>query len=129
MLAHPLLMDNSAPVPQTKRERYTPMAPKFASTKVNSSLSFVMINGEAYLRIDSRLMLDYRLHLQKLRPHHLQSMNRKPILSPLPHSTIPDSPPLLRLERRWAELQPERLESSSIKRVNLFDWEKRCELR
>jgi U4/U6 small nuclear ribonucleoprotein PRP3 len=40
MLAHPLLMDNSVPLPQTKRERYTPMAPKFASTKVGVSLLF-----------------------------------------------------------------------------------------
>lgn len=38
MAAHPLLMDNSAPVAQTKKERYRPMVPKFSTTKANARL-------------------------------------------------------------------------------------------
>ncbi|KAK4698733.1 hypothetical protein P7C70_g7536, partial [Phenoliferia sp. Uapishka_3] len=33
MAAHPLLMDNSVPVAQTKKERYKPMVPKFSTAK------------------------------------------------------------------------------------------------
>ena len=34
MAAHPLLLDTSAPTPQSKKDRYKPMQPKFASIKV-----------------------------------------------------------------------------------------------
>ncbi|EMD31940.1 hypothetical protein CERSUDRAFT_119270 [Gelatoporia subvermispora B] len=35
MAAHPLLLDNSTPAPQSKKDRYKPMQPKFASIKAN----------------------------------------------------------------------------------------------
>ncbi|KAI0937628.1 hypothetical protein AcW1_010252 [Taiwanofungus camphoratus] len=35
MAAHPLLLDNTAPAPQSKKDRYKPMQPKFASIKAN----------------------------------------------------------------------------------------------
>lgn len=35
MAAHPLLMDTSVPVAQTKKERYKPMVPKFSTAKVS----------------------------------------------------------------------------------------------
>ena len=35
MAAHPLLLDTAAPVPQSKKDRYKPMQPKFASIKAN----------------------------------------------------------------------------------------------
>ena len=34
MAAHPLLLDTSTPMPQSKKDRYKPMQPKFASIKV-----------------------------------------------------------------------------------------------
>lgn len=34
MAAHPLLLDNTVPAPQSKKDRYKPMQPKFASIKV-----------------------------------------------------------------------------------------------
>ncbi len=34
MAAHPLLLDNTIPAPQSKKDRYKPMQPKFASIKV-----------------------------------------------------------------------------------------------
>ena len=34
MAAHPLLLDTSSPAPQSKKDRYKPMVPKFASIKV-----------------------------------------------------------------------------------------------
>ncbi|KAH8083302.1 pre-mRNA processing factor 3-domain-containing protein [Cristinia sonorae] len=36
MAAHPLLLDNSVPAPQSKKDRYKPMQPKFASIKANA---------------------------------------------------------------------------------------------
>lgn len=40
MAAHPLLLDMSAPAPQSKKDKYKPMQPKFASIKVcNASTS------------------------------------------------------------------------------------------
>ncbi|KAK7683097.1 hypothetical protein QCA50_013770 [Cerrena zonata] len=35
MAAHPLLLDNTVPAPQSKKDRYKPMQPKFASIKAN----------------------------------------------------------------------------------------------
>ncbi|TDL18683.1 PRP3-domain-containing protein [Rickenella mellea] len=35
MAAHPLLLDTSTPAPQSKKDRYKPMQPKFASVKAN----------------------------------------------------------------------------------------------
>ncbi|KAF8582545.1 PRP3-domain-containing protein [Ramaria rubella] len=35
MAAHPLLLDMAAPTPQSKKDRYKPMQPKFASIKAN----------------------------------------------------------------------------------------------
>jgi U4/U6 small nuclear ribonucleoprotein PRP3 len=35
MAAHPLLLDTSTPAPQSKKDRYKPMQPKFASIKVS----------------------------------------------------------------------------------------------
>ncbi|KAF8531348.1 pre-mRNA processing factor 3-domain-containing protein [Gautieria morchelliformis] len=35
MAAHPLLLDTAAPAPQSKKDRYKPMQPKFASIKAN----------------------------------------------------------------------------------------------
>ncbi|KLO08914.1 PRP3-domain-containing protein [Schizopora paradoxa] len=35
MAAHPLLLDTSSPAPQSKKDRYKPMVPKFASIKAN----------------------------------------------------------------------------------------------
>ncbi|KZP08295.1 PRP3-domain-containing protein [Athelia psychrophila] len=35
MSAHPLLLDTSTPAPQSKKDRYKPMQPKFASIKAN----------------------------------------------------------------------------------------------
>ncbi|THG98522.1 hypothetical protein EW026_g3683 [Hermanssonia centrifuga] len=35
MAAHPLLLDNTIPAPQSKKDRYKPMQPKFASIKAN----------------------------------------------------------------------------------------------
>ncbi len=34
MAAHPLLLDRSSPAPQSKKDKYKPMVPKFASIKV-----------------------------------------------------------------------------------------------
>ncbi|KZV72010.1 PRP3-domain-containing protein [Peniophora sp. CONT] len=36
MAAHPLLLDTSVPAPQSKKDRYKPMQPKFASIKANA---------------------------------------------------------------------------------------------
>ncbi|TFK41701.1 PRP3-domain-containing protein [Crucibulum laeve] len=36
MAAHPLLLDTSVPAPQSKKDRYKPMQPKFASIKANT---------------------------------------------------------------------------------------------
>ncbi|KAF9788673.1 pre-mRNA processing factor 3-domain-containing protein [Thelephora terrestris] len=36
MAAHPLLLDTSTPAPQSKKDRYKPMQPKFASIKANT---------------------------------------------------------------------------------------------
>lgn len=36
MTAHPLLLDTSVPAPQSKKDRYKPMQPKFASIKANT---------------------------------------------------------------------------------------------
>ncbi|GAA5973865.1 hypothetical protein JCM11641_003202 [Rhodosporidiobolus odoratus] len=38
MTAHPLLLDNSAPSAQSKKDRYKPMAPKFSTTKANARM-------------------------------------------------------------------------------------------
>jgi U4/U6 small nuclear ribonucleoprotein PRP3 len=35
MTAHPLLLDTATPAPQSKKDRYKPMQPKFASIKVS----------------------------------------------------------------------------------------------
>ena len=35
MAAHPLLLDTSTPAPQSKKDRYKPMQPKFASIRVS----------------------------------------------------------------------------------------------
>ena len=35
MAAHPLLLDNTPSLPQSKKDRYKPMQPKFASIKAN----------------------------------------------------------------------------------------------
>lgn len=35
MTAHPLLLDTTVPTPQSKKDRYKPMQPKFASIKAN----------------------------------------------------------------------------------------------
>lgn len=35
MAAHPLLLDTSIPAPQSKKDRYKPLQPKFASIKAN----------------------------------------------------------------------------------------------
>lgn len=35
MAAHPLLLDNTPTLPQSKKDRYKPMQPKFASIKAN----------------------------------------------------------------------------------------------
>jgi len=35
MAAHPLLLDTSSPAPQSKKDKYKPMVPKFASIKAN----------------------------------------------------------------------------------------------
>ncbi|EJD05351.1 PRP3-domain-containing protein [Fomitiporia mediterranea MF3/22] len=35
MAAHPLLLDTSSPAPQSKKDKYKPMQPKFASIKAN----------------------------------------------------------------------------------------------
>lgn len=42
MAAHPLLMDTSVPVAQTKKERYKPMVPKFSTTKVRTPPSTLL---------------------------------------------------------------------------------------
>ncbi|KAF9264257.1 PRP3-domain-containing protein [Marasmius fiardii PR-910] len=36
MTAHPLLLDQTTPAPQSKKDRYKPMQPKFASIKANT---------------------------------------------------------------------------------------------
>jgi U4/U6 small nuclear ribonucleoprotein PRP3 len=36
MAAHPLLLDTSTPAPQSKKDRYKPMQPKFASIRANA---------------------------------------------------------------------------------------------
>lgn len=36
MAAHPLLLDTTPAAPQTKKDRYKPMQPKFASIKVSA---------------------------------------------------------------------------------------------
>jgi U4/U6 small nuclear ribonucleoprotein PRP3 len=36
MAAHPLLLDTSIPAPQSKKDRYKPMQPKFASIRANA---------------------------------------------------------------------------------------------
>lgn len=36
MTAHPLLLDTSIPAPQSKKDRYKPMQPKFASIRANT---------------------------------------------------------------------------------------------
>lgn len=36
MAAHPLLLDNTIPAPQSKKDRYKPMQPKFASIRANT---------------------------------------------------------------------------------------------
>lgn len=36
MAAHPLLLDTASPAPQSKKDRYKPMQPKFASIKANT---------------------------------------------------------------------------------------------
>ncbi|KAI0000693.1 pre-mRNA processing factor 3-domain-containing protein [Russula compacta] len=36
MAAHPLLLDSSTPAPQSKKDRYKPMQPKFASIRANA---------------------------------------------------------------------------------------------
>ena len=41
MAAHPLLLDNTPTAPQSKKDRYKPMQPKFASIKVKTVLSSV----------------------------------------------------------------------------------------
>ena len=39
MAAHPLLLDNTPAAPQSKKDRYKPMQPKFASIKVNFGIA------------------------------------------------------------------------------------------
>lgn len=43
MAAHPLLLDNTPAVPQSKKDRYKPMQPKFASIKVRGFYSLLRI--------------------------------------------------------------------------------------
>lgn len=38
MAAHPLLLDNTPAAPQSKKDRYKPMQPKFASIKVTYTM-------------------------------------------------------------------------------------------
>ena len=38
MAAHPLLLDNTPAAPQSKKDRYKPMQPKFASIKVTYTI-------------------------------------------------------------------------------------------
>ena len=41
MAAHPLLLDSTPVAPQSNRDRYKPMQPKFASIKVNIVAKFI----------------------------------------------------------------------------------------
>lgn len=43
MAAHPLLLDTAAPTPQSKKDRYKPMQPKFASIKVRFLYQFIVL--------------------------------------------------------------------------------------
>jgi U4/U6 small nuclear ribonucleoprotein PRP3 len=45
MAAHPLLLDNTPTVPQSKKDRYKPMQPKFASIKVSSHVHTLCANA------------------------------------------------------------------------------------
>lgn len=41
MAAHPLLLETTSVVPQSKKDKYKPMQPKFASIKVRLSVPVV----------------------------------------------------------------------------------------
>lgn len=43
MAAHPLLLDQTPAVPQSKKDRYKPMQPKFASIKVLLNLFDILL--------------------------------------------------------------------------------------
>ena len=45
MAAHPLLLDNTPVAPQSKKDRYKPMQPKFASIKVSDTKGKVWTDG------------------------------------------------------------------------------------
>lgn len=48
MAAHPLLLDNTPVAPQSKKDRYKPMQPKFASIKVRKRsglLKFLIVSS------------------------------------------------------------------------------------
>jgi hypothetical protein len=43
MTAHPLLLDTAPAAPQSKKDRYKPMQPKFASIKVRMNPSYMSL--------------------------------------------------------------------------------------
>ncbi len=45
MAAHPLLLDTTPAAPQSKKDRYKPMQPKFASIKVSGFISILALDS------------------------------------------------------------------------------------
>jgi len=54
MAAHPLLLDTSIPAPQSKKDRYKPMQPKFASIKVSRCCARSWLNFDRYPKANTR---------------------------------------------------------------------------
>lgn len=71
MAAHPLLLDTSSPVPQSKKDKYKPMQPKFASIKVSShSFTQSEITSLTVLLSSRRIFAIHPL-IRLRRQHHL----------------------------------------------------------
>lgn len=120
MSAHPLLLDTSTPAPQSKKDRYKPMQPKFASIKVRLPMliySFLAHNHIFICRPTSAQPL----------PHHPSQPPR-----PCPNRLIPTLPlPPLHLPPRQTSRAHRasgalRADSDSTRGASTCSWETRC---
>lgn len=59
MAAHPLLMDNSVPTAQTKKEKYRPMTPMFSTTKVRIQADLLYLTSNFVLTLSHNYLSFY----------------------------------------------------------------------
>lgn len=119
MAAHPLLLDTTPVAPQSKKDKYKPMQPKFASIKVRLLVSLV---GITVLTSRYRQIFVTFLHLPPLR-RQLPLLRLKPTLTPR------DPPPSRTLASRVLQRNDPVVHSGLIPRASTYNLETRCDKR